>query len=290
MSLIFDTFIRGEVIDLVVLTEEVIDKTNWYKWFNDEENTKHMQQHYYPNSKELQLKYFKEEIEGNNKKLQLGIYHKKDKILIGTISLNNIDFQHRKCEISGFIGEKKYQTLKPFLESNKLLIKHAFEQLKLAKLNTDRIENVHHFEQKISSMPFISTPKVRQGAEHVYYVHACKFDEKSAGISRDAFIDAVRAELPHNYLREQEGVKLGSGYAKPLYLQPMFQNKIAYGSKGYPFSESDVDYEKGICPVTERMHFSELFSHEFILPSMQKGDIDDVVMAFEKVWKISRLR
>ena len=102
------------------------------------------------------------------------------------------------------------------------------------------------------------------------------------------FIEAVRAELPYNQLREQEGVKLGSGYVKPLYLQPMFQNKIAYGSKGYPFSESNSNYEKGICPVTERMHYSKLFTHEFILPSMQKSDIDDVVMAFEKVWS-SRL-
>ena len=130
----FDVFIKGVNVDLVVLTSEIVGQTNWYSWFNDEENTKHMQQHYYPNSKELQLKYFKEEIEGSDKKLQLGIYHKKDKYLIGTISLNNINFQHRKCEISGFIGEKKYQTLKPFLEANKLLIKHAFEQLNMNRI------------------------------------------------------------------------------------------------------------------------------------------------------------
>ena len=132
--MVFDIFIKGDVVDLVVLTGEIVEKTNWYKWFNDEENTKYMQKHYYPNSKELQLKYFKEEIEGSDKKLQLGIYHKKDKYLIGTISLNNINFQHRKCEISGFIGEKKYQTLKPFLEANKLLIKHAFEQLNMNRI------------------------------------------------------------------------------------------------------------------------------------------------------------
>lgn len=130
----FDVFIKGNMVDLVVLTEYIVEKTNWYKWFNDEENTKYMQKHYYPNSKELQLRYFKEEIEGNDKKLQLGIYHKKDKYLIGTISLSNINFQHRKCEISGFIGEKKYQTLKPFLEANKLLIKHAFEQLNMNRI------------------------------------------------------------------------------------------------------------------------------------------------------------
>ena len=72
----FDIFIKGEIIDLVVLTNEIVEKTNWYKWFNDEENTKHMQQHYYPNSKELQLKFFKEEIEGNDKKLQLDFFPK----------------------------------------------------------------------------------------------------------------------------------------------------------------------------------------------------------------------
>ena len=130
----FDIFIKGTNIDLVVLSSEIVGQTNWYSWFNDEENTEYMQQHYFPNSKELQLKYFKEEIEGSDKKLQLGIYHKKDKYLIGTISLNNINFQHRKCEISGFIGEKKYQTLKPFLEANKLLIKHAFEQLNMNRI------------------------------------------------------------------------------------------------------------------------------------------------------------
>ena len=130
----FDVFIKGTNIDLVVLTSEIVGQTNWYSWFNDEENTEYMQQHYFPNSKELQLKYFRDNIEGNDKKIQLGIYHKKDKLLIGTISLNDINFQHRKCEISGFIGERKYQTLKPFLEANKLLIEHAFEQLNMNRI------------------------------------------------------------------------------------------------------------------------------------------------------------
>ena len=51
----FDVFIKGTNIDLVVLTSEIVGQTNWYSWFNDEENTKYMQKHYYPNSKELQL-------------------------------------------------------------------------------------------------------------------------------------------------------------------------------------------------------------------------------------------
>lgn len=130
----YDVFIKGDLIDLVCLNEEVVEKSSWYNWFNDEENMKYMQKHYYPNTKALQLEFFKNEIANNPKKLQLGILHKKDGILIGTISLNDIDFLNRKCEISGFIGETKYQTLVYFVEANKLLIKHAFEQLNMNKI------------------------------------------------------------------------------------------------------------------------------------------------------------
>ena len=51
----FDVFIKGKQIDLFVLTEEIVDKTNWYNWFNDEENTKDMQKLYFPNTKTIKL-------------------------------------------------------------------------------------------------------------------------------------------------------------------------------------------------------------------------------------------
>jgi dTDP-4-amino-4,6-dideoxygalactose transaminase len=156
---------------------------------------------------------------------------------------------------------------------------------KLTALNEKRLENVRYFEERITSIPAIRVPKVRPGAEHVYYVHACRFDEEMAGVSRNAFIGAVRAELPHHFLREQEGVKLGAGYVRPLYLQPMFQKRVAFGSKGYPFSLGNPDYSQGQCPVCERMHFEELFTHEFVLPSMESADIEDVLLAFHKVWE-----
>ena len=42
----FEVFIKGDLVDLVVITEEIVKKTNWYKWFNDEETTKNMQKHF----------------------------------------------------------------------------------------------------------------------------------------------------------------------------------------------------------------------------------------------------
>ena len=36
-------------------------------------------------------------------------------------------------------------------------------------------------------------------------------------------------------MRLTEGVKIGCGYVKPLYLLPMFQELTGYGDKGCPF-------------------------------------------------------
>ena len=131
----FDVFIKGQLINLVVLDEEVVKKTNWYNWFNDEENMKFMQKHHYPNTRALQLEFFKNDIENNPNKLQLGILHKKDNVLIGTVSLTDIDFYNRKCEIGGLIGEKKYQNFQNMIEACELLIAHAFNNLNMHRIH-----------------------------------------------------------------------------------------------------------------------------------------------------------
>ena len=40
-----------------------------------------------------------------------------------------------------------------------------------------------------------------------------------------------------------------------------------------------------MCPVTERMHYTELFLHELMRPGMSKGDLDDVIAAYHKVYE-----
>lgn len=159
---------------------------------------------------------------------------------------------------------------------------------KLEKLLSARQANADTVSRGLKEIPAITPPVVRKGCTHSYYVQACKFDEEVAGVPRDRFIAAVRAELPPFELREKEGVKLSCGYVKPLYLQPLFQKRIAHGSKGYPFKApvytGSVDYRKGLCPVVERMHEKEVFVHELMQPQMTRRDLDDVVKAFHKVW------
>ena len=159
---------------------------------------------------------------------------------------------------------------------------------KLTGLVKERQKNCDYMAKRLGEIPAIIPPAVRDGCTHVYYVQPFKYNEEEAGVHRDRFIEAVKAELAPTERREGEGVKVVCGYEKPLYLQPIFKNKTAYGSKGCPFVkpwyDGDVKYEKGLCPVTERMYEKELFYHDLMRPSMSNDDMDDVVMAFEKVW------
>ena len=186
----------------------------------------------------------------------------------GTTNLvNMVGFNFRMNEIEAAIGRVQLE--------------------KLENLVTERISNAQYLAKELGSFEGITPPAVRDGCSHVYYVQCFKYDEDIIGVSRDKFIDAVRAELPATELREAEGVQLSGGYVKPLYLEPMYQNLIAYGSKGCPFKcpmyKGVPEYSKGLCPITERMHEKELFGHEFMRPPMTKDDLDDVVRAFEKV-------
>jgi dTDP-4-amino-4,6-dideoxygalactose transaminase len=158
---------------------------------------------------------------------------------------------------------------------------------KLPRLIAERVRNIKYLEKKLAGVPCLRMPKVRKHCTHAYYQHCFLFDEKTAGVHRNQFVEAVKAELAPIALRETEGIKVGCGYVKPLYLLPMFQSKIAFGSKGYPWSASDraYDYSRGACPVAEDLHFNKLIAHEYMRPGMTKADLDDVVRAFTKVWE-----
>jgi hypothetical protein len=70
------------------------------------------------------------------------------------------------------------------------------------------------------------------------------------GISRATFSKALAAE----------GFPNACGYVRPLYLLPLFQRQIAIGRAGFPFSLGAPAYDRGLCPVAER-----LYEHEAIL-------------------------
>ena len=119
--------------------------------------------------------------------------------------------------------------------------------------------------------PISKTPK-RSHATNSYYVQAFKW-ENDCGIHRDIYINAVKAELAPEEGRENEGVPIGCGYIKPLYLFPIFQK-----------FENKKNYQKGSCPVAEELWENDLFFHRLLGMNINKEHLDDIIEAFWKVW------
>ena len=183
--------------------------------------------------------------------------------------VNMLGFNYRMTEIEAAIGREQLKKLPDLLDK--------------------RLKNIEYLANELSKIPCLEPAKVRPGCKHVYYVHPIKFNQEVAGIHRNKYIEALKAELMPIELRETEGIKVGAGYVKPLYLQPLYQQKIAYGDSGCPWTcnkyKGNINYDKGICPIVEKMHDDVLITHELMRPPMTKDDLDDVVEAFWKVWE-----
>ena len=154
----------------------------------------------------------------------------------------------------------------------------AQQQLKkMDVLNRHRMEMVDYLNGKLSGVEWLRMPAVRPGCTHVYYMHIMLYDEAVSGISRQTFVDAVRAE----------GVTIWGGYMKPLYLNPIYQRKIAIGDKGFPFVgdhyKGNVCYDKGICPVAERLYEKETIVNPYLYPPLTIRDMQDIVDGIQKV-------
>jgi hypothetical protein len=69
----------------------------------------------------------------------------------------------------------------------------------------------------------------------------------------------------------------------------MYQNKIAYGSKGFPWVPGivhrEIDYSLGICPVAEELHSSSFMGFEVCKFDLNLDEIELIVQAFKRVMK-----
>jgi len=159
----------------------------------------------------------------------------------------------------------------------------GIEQLKkMPALINERIKNVDYITNELKKISFIILPEIEYKNRHVYYVQALKFKKEIAGIDRTTFINAIKAEIPSAKLREDTPL-IGGGYVKPLYLAPLYQKRATDCSFNCEKYKGIVNYEKGICPTAELLHYEELITHEYFRPGMSRNDLDDVIAAFHKV-------
>jgi len=178
----------------------------------------------------------------------------------GVSNLSNmIGHNFRLGEIESAIGVEQLKKIDGFVTGRQ----------RAAQLLTDGLKGLHG----------LRTPVVKAGCTHAYYVYPMILDVDLLGVSRQKIHAALEAE----------GVTgLASGYAN-VHLLPMYQKKIAYGSKGFPWTSDichrDVDYSKGICPVAEQLHDKTYLGFQMCLHALEGEDIDLIVAAFRKVWQ-----
>ncbi len=154
----------------------------------------------------------------------------------------------------------------------------GIEQLKKLKgVIVSRQRNAKRLTAGLLGLSGLNTPVVPQNCSHVYYVYPLILDIESLGVSRDVLHAALHAE----------GVSASKCYQN-IHLLPMYQKKIAYGSKGFPWTSDicrrEVNYSKGICPVAEELHDATFLGIGFCVYEFSDKDIDLIVAAFEKVW------
>ena len=171
--------------------------------------------------------------------------------------LNNmVGHNYRMGEIEAAIGIEQIKKLK------KIIIKRQ----KLAKLLSKGIKNLLG----------LKIPVIRKQSTHVYYVYPLIISFHKLGIKRKNLLEKLK----------NEGVQgLMSGYQN-LHLLPMYQNKIAYGTKGFPWtvSKNKISYKKGICPVAENLNDFSFVGLQMCLFDYTVKDINFIIKAFKKVW------
>jgi dTDP-4-amino-4,6-dideoxygalactose transaminase len=155
----------------------------------------------------------------------------------------------------------------------------GIEQLKKLPATVSRRQKIaDRLTEGLGQLPGLQVPIIKAGCTHAFYVYPMVVDIKLLGVSRQTIYDSLVAE----------GVQgLMQGYVN-LHKLPMYQQKIAYGKKGFPWSSDvchrDVDYSIGICPVAEQLHEQTFLGCQMCLYELSDRQVDLIIKAFNKVW------
>ena len=154
----------------------------------------------------------------------------------------------------------------------------AYEQLiKLNKLNSQRIKLANYLTSKLKKIAGIECSIVNIKDEHVFYVYPIKIKERVLAVSRDKLVEAMLAE----------GFPMSKGYVEPIYLLPIYQHKKVFNDTHFPFAgkhyKGSSSYQKGICPVAERMYEKELTFTTICQYPYTKKEVDLFIKAINKI-------
>lgn len=153
----------------------------------------------------------------------------------------------------------------------------GIEQLKkLNSLNDERNKLANYLINNMQDIKGLKMPESSEKSDIIHHLLCLQYDELETGVSRNKYIEALNAE----------GLELTKGYPRPMYMNPIFTEKIAFGSNGCPFTCSmygkDINYGPGLCPVSELVCDKAIFITH-IRPPNTLEDMKDIVKGFHKV-------
>ena len=217
-------------------------------------------------------------------------YHKHIHCGEGGLVVTNDDKLAKRVKLIRNHGEAVIQSDDPrelanILGQNFRLgeIEAAIARQQLKKLDTfvkSRQHAAERLKKGLGGLKGLRMPKVFEGCTHVYYVFGLIICDKDMIKKRQLIADALKAE----------GVPaLTIGYQN-IHLNPLFLNRIAYGTNGFPWKgitskESKVFYESNLCPIAERLHNQTFLGIGLCQHFYTDKEIDLMIDCFQKVWK-----
>ncbi len=160
----------------------------------------------------------------------------------------------------------------------------GIEQLKKLK---KRVKKIHILANKfinlLSDLDGLILPKKSKVVDNSYYVFPIVLDLQKIKVPRDKIILNLK----------KKGLNCVHGGYRNVHLLPIYQKKIAYGSKGFPwtadFSRKNISYKKGICPNAEELNDKSFIAISFSSIDINQNLISLFSKCFHEVWKELKL-
>ena len=102
------------------------------------------------------------------------------------------------------------------------------------------------YTKGLTGIPGIHPHKVTRGGTCTYWFYMFRVDEDVLGVSRERFVEAVKAE----------GISASAGYIPaPVYQWEIFKHRTIYPGSKCPYdckhTRKGITYRKGLCPTAE---------------------------------------
>jgi len=169
---------------------------------------------------------------------------------------NILGYNFRLGEIESSIGFEQLKKLKKIVKNKQ----------KIAQVLTDGLKNLMG----------LKVPLLSKGYTHSYYIYPMSIDRDKIKVSKFYILKKLM----------QLGVQGLRGKYICLHKLPMFQKKICYGKKNFPWTlnRNKITYSKDMCPVAESLQKESFIGLDICAYDLKLKDAKLIVMPFKKVW------